>query len=182
MNKIDYSKYYMDKFLIESNRLIIRKLIIEDAELLFKYSQEDITKQELPDEVFENVDKTKETVRYLISNYDNKYPLVYGIILKEKNIIIGHINLSIIDKGIEIGYAIGTEYQNKGYMTEIIKPYLEWIKNNKNIHKIYGIVKMKNISSWKILEKCEFILEEEGKRKNYFSGKYLVRIYSKLLK
>jgi ribosomal-protein-alanine N-acetyltransferase len=179
MNKIDYSKYYMDNFLLESNRLIIRKLIIEDAELLFKYSQEDITKQELPDEVFENVEKTKETVKYLISNYDNKYPLVYGIILKEKNIIIGHINLSIIDKGIEIGYAIATDYQNKGYASELIVPFTSWAKENFKLENIYGIVKLDNIPSWKILERNGFSLLEEKKYKKYFNGEYITRIYVK---
>jgi len=33
-----------------------------------------------------------ETIEYFMSNYDDKYPLVYGIILKENNIIIGEFH------------------------------------------------------------------------------------------
>src|SRR5215471_6296534 len=113
----------MENIMFETSRLLVRKLSINDSELLFKYGQEEITKKELPDEVFKNITETKETIEYFISNYNDKYPLVYGIILKKNNIIIGHIGLSKIDKGIEIGYAIATEYQNNGYMSEILIPF-----------------------------------------------------------
>lgn len=169
----------MENILFETDRIIVRKLSINDSELLYKYSQEEITKKELPDEVFENITEAVKTVKYFMSNYDNQYPLVYGIILKKKNIIIGHINLSKIDKRIEIGYAIATEYQNKGYMSEIIKPFTDWVKNNSKIEKIYGITKRENTPSWKILEKNGFEFEEECINKKYFEGKYAVKIYSK---
>jgi RimJ/RimL family protein N-acetyltransferase len=32
-------------------------------------------------------------------------------------------------KGIEIGYAIATDYQNKGYAPELIIPFTNWSKN-----------------------------------------------------
>jgi len=68
----------MENILFETDRIIVRKLSIKDSELLFKYSQEEITKKELPDEVFDNITETKETIRYFVTNYDDKYPLVYG--------------------------------------------------------------------------------------------------------
>ena len=171
----------MENILFETDRMIVRKLSINDSEFLYKYSQEEITKKELPDEVFDNITETIETIEYFMSNYDDKYPLVYGIILKEINIIIGHIGLSKIDKGIEIGYAIATEYQNNGYISEIITPFINWVKDNLKIKKIYGIAKKENTASWKILENNCFKLEEEVVDKNYFEGKYIVKIYSKII-
>jgi RimJ/RimL family protein N-acetyltransferase len=175
----------MRNYLLETDRLIIRKFLLDDIDLLFKYSQEEITKKELPDEVFENIGNAREIIEYFISNYDSKNPLIgikdigtcYGIILKSTNIIIGHIGLIRIDKGIEIGYAIATDYQNKGYATEIISPFVKWAKQEFNIDKIYGIVKDHNVSSWKPLEKNGFKLMEEGKNINYFGGKYFIKIY-----
>jgi len=171
----------MENILFKTNRLIVRKLSVNDSEYLFKYSQEEITKKELPDEVFDSIAETKEKIKYFNSNYDDKYPLVYGIILKEINIIIGHISLSKIDKGIEIGYAIATEYQNNGYISEIITPFVNWVKDNLKIEKIYGIAKKENTASWKILENNGFELEKEVVNKNYFEGKYIVKIYSRII-
>lgn len=169
----------LGNYLFETDRLIVRKLSSCDINFLYTYSQEEITKKELPDEVFESVEKTKEAVEALISNYDNKYPLVYGIILKKKKHIIGHISLSEIDRGIEIGYSIGTDYQRMGYVSEIINPFINWSKEKLKLNKIYGIVKKENIVSWKILEKNGFSFLEEGIYKNYFEGKYFVKIYQK---
>jgi len=176
----------MENILFETERIIVRKLSVNDSKLLYKYSQEEITKKELPDEVYKNISDLKEAIKYFIINYDYEYnlvyPLVYGIILKNNNIIIGHIGLSEIDKGIEIGYAIATEYQNNGYMSEIIIPFTNWIKNNLRVEKIYGIAKRENTASWKVLEKNGFELEEEGINENYFEGKYKVKIYSKIIR
>jgi RimJ/RimL family protein N-acetyltransferase len=167
----------MKNSLVETERLIVRRLLLSDVDLLYKYSQEEITKRELPDEVYESIEKTTEMLEFLISNYDSKYPLVYGIKLKEKSCIIGHISLSNIDKGIEIGYAIGTDYQRRGYASEIIGPFVDWSKKHLKLDNIYGIAKAVNVASWKILEKNGFTFLEEGIYKNYFNGKYPIKMY-----
>jgi RimJ/RimL family protein N-acetyltransferase len=107
------------------------------------------------------------------------FPLVYGVFSKQDDCIIGHLGLSEIDRGIEIGYAIATDYQNKGYASELITPFTNWSKKYLNLDKIYGIVKKENIASWKILEKNDFLLLEEGIYNNYFKGKHLAKIYVK---
>ena len=63
MNQIKWKrgKNILD-ILFETERLIIRKLNLNDIDLLFRYSQEKITKKELPDEVFHNIDETKDAV------------------------------------------------------------------------------------------------------------------------
>ena len=171
----------MGNNLVETNRLIVRKLSLDDAELLLKYSQEEITKKELPDEVFEDIETLKETIEFFMSNYDNQYPLVYGIVLKQENCVIGHISLSKIDRGIEIGYAIATDYQNKGYASEIVIPFTKWATKYLKINKLYGISKKQNIPSWKILEKSGFTFLEEGIYPNYLGGKFPVKLYVKIV-
>ena len=48
-----------------------KKLSSKDAELLFKYSREEIIKKELPDEVFESIERAKSAIEYFITNYDS---------------------------------------------------------------------------------------------------------------
>lgn len=172
-----------NKIILETDRLIIRELSLNDAELLLKYSQEDITKKELPDEVFDNIEEVKEIINIFINNYNSEnkssFPLVYGVVLKDSNLLIGHVSLSEIDKGIEIGYAIATEYLNNGYASEIITPFTIWAKEYLGVNKIYAIAKKENIPSWKALEKNGFIFLQEGVFNNYFEGKYITRVYYK---
>lgn len=164
--------------IIETARLIARYFTEEDAPLVYKYSQEQCTKEELPDEVFDSLEETAEFINYFIEQYEKKsYPLVYAIAQKDSDMLIGHVSLSPIKGGkIEIGYAIATEYQGNGYASEIIKPFALWAKETLNIDTIYGIVKSKNIASWTCLEKAGFTFQKE-EILDMFGGTYQISTY-----
>ncbi|WP_353958623.1 GNAT family N-acetyltransferase [Sporolactobacillus laevolacticus] len=49
--------------------------------------------------------------------------------LKKTNTLIGHVGLSKISDGVEIGYAIGMDYQGNGYATESVGAFSIWAKN-----------------------------------------------------
>jgi len=164
--------------IVETERLLIRRFVLADSELIYKYSQEDITKAELPDEVFASPTEAEQAITYFIANYDSKYPLVYAIVQKAEPLLIGHISLSSIDKGVEIGFAIGTDYQNRGYMSECLIPFIQWAKITLGLSNIYGIVKTHNKSSWRVLEKCGFNLISEGVFTQYFKGQEVVKVYA----
>ena len=151
--------------IIETKRLIIREFVPVDSELLFLYSQEESAKKELPDEVLESNEKAMEEIKIFKGKYPHDYPLVYAIESKEAGCLIGHICLSPIPEGIEVGYAIATDYQGNGYATEVVRPFVEWGKKQQKLEKIYAIVKVSNTVSLRTVEKSGFILESQGKRK-----------------
>ena len=98
-------------FRMETKRLIIRDLLLSDAEAIFYFSQEDSLKQWLPDQVYSDIYEAKETLEFLISKYPHKeLPFVLAIIEKEPDELVGHVGLSRIKQGIEIGYAIGKQH------------------------------------------------------------------------
>lgn len=167
--------------ILETERLIVREITLEDVPLAYKQSQEECTKNELPDEVFDGIEGTIEVLKFLISRYKNKsYPLGYAIELKGICTYIGHVSLSIIGKNgddVELGYAIATDYQGNGYASEVIKPFTEWAKQTLNLDKVYGIAKTSNTASWRILEKSGFELKDE-KVRDCFGGTYLTRTYT----
>lgn len=163
--------------ILETERLIIRHLQLDDAELIFSYSQEECTKKELPDEHFETMEDAIEALEFIINQYDKGYPLVYALDLKESNYLIGHVSLSFIPDGNEIGYAIATAYQGNGLATELVKAFSPWAKDVFNLDMIYGVTKEENAASWKVLEKCGYQLQKEEIRKS-FGGQYSVKIYT----
>ena len=167
---------------IETPQLLLRPLTPKDLPLLYQYSQEPITQQELPDEVFATPEDCAQAVSALIANYENQaYPLVYGLVLKSQNRLIGHISLSEIDDGLEIGYAVATSYQKQGYLSEILPAFLAWLPENLGLRKLYGIAKVENAASRHLLEKNGFQKIQRILDPRYFSGKSPVIIYQKLL-
>ena len=67
-----------------------------------------------------------------------------------------------IPEGWEIGYHIAKQYTGKGYATEAVNLYLDYLKNNTNIKVVYGVALLENKASIKVLEKCGFNKYFEG--------------------
>lgn len=150
--------------IITTDRLIIRHFTLNDTEQTYLFSQEESLGKGIPNQVYDDIDEAKETLEYLISLYDtNQYPYVMAIDLKSNNEYIGHIGLSKISQGIEIGYFISEKHQGNGYATEAVKVFCEWSKVEFNLDTICGITLPDNIASKKVLIKCGFALIEENK-------------------
>jgi len=147
---------------VETERLIITEFDLSMAESVHKNSLDDDNRRFVPDEVFETVEEAAETIEFLMSVYESgDGPLVYPVLLKD-NTNVGYVQLIPIEEGFEVGYHIGKEYTKKGYATEALKAFLEYMMPQKSIDRVYGIYVMENAASKKVLEKCGFQKEFEG--------------------
>ena len=68
--------------------------------------------------------------------------------------IVGEPNA---DGEIEIGYGTYDEFQNKGFMTEIVSGIIDWAKNQSTVKSIIASTDKTNIAFFKVLEKNNFI-------------------------
>ena len=147
---------------IETERLIITEFDISMAESVHKNSLDEDNRRFVPDEVFETVEEAKETIQFLMSCYESgEGPFVYPVLLKDDT-NVGYVQLVPIEEGYEVGYHIGKQYTQNGYATEALKAFLEYMKEEKKLEKVYGICVSENMASRKVLEKCGFYLEYEG--------------------
>lgn len=62
---------------------------------------------------------------------------------------------------IEIGYGTYKEFQNKGFMTEIVKGIIEWAKTQPKVKSILASTDKSNVASCKVLEKNNFSIVGE---------------------
>lgn len=147
---------------LETERLIITEFDLSMAESVHKNSLDDDNRRFVPDEVFETVEEATETIEFLMSVYKSgDGPLVYPVLLKD-NTNVGYVQLVPIEEGFEVGYHIGKDYTQKGYATEALKAFLEYMMPHKGIDKVYGICVSENAASKRVLEKCGFQKEFEG--------------------
>jgi ribosomal-protein-alanine N-acetyltransferase len=164
--------------LFETDRLAVRYFSIDDAPLVFQYSQEECTKEQLPDEVLESLEETKEKLKFFQENYNIlTLPLVYAVALKDSGLLIGHAGFSGIGGGnIEIEYAIATAHQGNGYASELARPLAQWALDTLSVDTVYGIVKASNAASCRCLEKAGFSLRKE-ETGDFLGGRCAVRTY-----
>ena len=148
----------MNDILITTKRLNIRKLRGADAQLLYEYSQQETARRELPDEVQASPQEAGETIESLRSCYGQGYPLVYALAERETDQLLGHISLSEIPEGVEIGYAVSETCQGKGYAAEAIAAFSQWALQAMEPEILYAVIKEKNLPSRRVAEKAGYRL------------------------
>ena len=148
----------MNDILITTKRLRIRELRVQDAQLLYEYSQQETARRELPDEVQASPQEARETIEYLRSCYGQGYPLVYALAERETDQLVGHISLSEIPEGVEIGYAVSETCQGQGYAAEAIAAFSQWALQVMEPEILYAVIKEKNLPSRRAAEKAGYQL------------------------
>lgn len=148
---------------LETDRLILRKFKIEDAEDMYNNWASDKKAHEyLTYEPHSNVEKTKEIIKSWIENY-NSNCYRWAIALKENNQVIGSIKAAKIDNDIEmvnIGYYISRKYWNKGITSEAFQRIIKFFFEEVKLNRIEATHNEKNIYSGKVMLKCD--LKKEG--------------------
>ncbi len=66
-----------------------------------------------------------------------------------------------INDEIEIGYGTQEQYQGKGYMTEAIKGFINWVSGRGDIRAVIAETDKGNIPSVRVLEKNKFLMYKE---------------------
>ena len=161
--------------LIETNRLILRKITMNDSNDLFINWGSDIkTNEFLTFKCHESEDTTKKMINYWLKKYQNN-GYEWGIVLKDTNEMIGIISADTSYKysTIELGYSISSKYWNNGYTTEAIKEIINYLFKECNYKIIEAIIPSDNIASIKVAEKCDMKLEAtlKDRYKDKINGK-----------
>ncbi len=164
------------KFVIEGERIILRKLKLSDVQDICENLQnKEMVKWTL------NIPwpyKKQDAIKWIRkSQYrlKNKEEYTFGIILKTTTKLIGSISLMHVDyknKNAEIGYWLGKKYWGQGFMTESVKLILKFAFGKLKLHRVYANLFEENIASKKVLKKCGFRLEGRIRECRFRYGKW----------
>ena len=84
------------------------------------------------------------------------------IVLKSSDTVIGSIDFKYVPKDglTEVGYGLGKEWRNRGYMTEALEGFLGFGKT-LGIRRVLADTEKGNIASQRVLQKCGFRFRKE---------------------
>lgn len=180
------------KYLFETKRLGFRMFQKSDANDLFQNHSEDELRKWIPNECYADMEETIEAIDFFCTCANNNVlPYVLAIELKETRKLIGDIGLNEVErstecksakkeigvkKEIEVGFSIGERYQGNGYATEALKEMTAFANKHFKINILQGRVMRGNVSSCKVLEKCnyQFEIEEFDAKDDYYKKGILV--------
>ena len=162
---------------IETDRLILRKLTIDDVDNAYKNWTSDTKVTEfLRWEYHKDVSVTKNIFNMWIESYKNDDFYQWAIVLKSINEPIGTISVVDLkeDLGIaHIGYCIGSHWWHQGITTEAFKAIIPFLFNEVGFNRIESMHDPNNPNSGLVMKKCG--LKYEGTlRSADFSNKGIV--------
>lgn len=159
----------------ETKRCILREICMEDMQALFDlYAEPGMT------DYIEPLYPWEQELEYEKAYIDNMYRLYkYGmwvVIEKDTGKLIGRAGLehreypkeerleeTDKDMELEMGYAIGTAYQRKGYATEVCRAIIAYAGQNLDYPRINCLIEKKNTASIRFIESIGFTFVGESK-------------------
>lgn len=172
IDKISYlSKNIMANFSLMGNNIELKILTPEHCEDMAGYylnNKEHLSKFEpLREEQFYTSNMQRKILAENYKQYLNGNSISLGIF--KNSSLIGKLQCSNIVEGIFksgiIGYSIDKDNQNKGYMSEAMNIFIDYIFNEVNLHRVEASTLVDNEKSQKVLLNCGF--EKLGLNRKY---------------
>ncbi|MGC5327402.1 GNAT family N-acetyltransferase [Brevibacillus sp. SYSU BS000544] len=151
---------------IETERLVLREISVDDASDLYAYySDREVTKY-LDWFGPESEEHAVKIINYWSEQFQEDTFMRFGITLKGENKIIGTIPINPV-RGpfrwrlpVVLGYELSQDYWNQGIMTEALKAVITYTFETLGNHRMIAEVIPENTASLKVLEKLGF--QQEG--------------------
>lgn len=161
---------------LETSRLIIRPIELEDAQNIFEYAKNPNVSKYTMWENHKTIDDSIGYIKdYIHYNYQRKIPEPLGITLKSNpDKVIGTIGFFWVAsqyKSMELAYAIGEEHWGQGLVAEAALKVVQYCRDEFAPQRIQARCKSENTASAKVMEKIGMKYEGTLKSSTYHRGK-----------
>ena len=148
--------------LLETQRLIIRELNVDDAQFILTLLNEPSFLRYIGDKKVRNLDDAR---RYIldgpVASYERHGFGLFRVELKDSHIPIGMCGLLKREElpDPDIGFAFLPDFWNRGYAFEAAAAVLNYARQRLKLDRILAIVNPDNDASIKLLQKLGFKFE-----------------------
>lgn len=165
------------KIFAETERLILREVLLTDVEGMFELDSNPMVHQYLGNNPINSKEQAIEAINFIRQQYEERGVGRWAAIEKESGDFIGWTGLKLNtgekeslngkQNFYDLGYRFIPRYWGKGYASETAFPSLDYGFENLNVETMCGAAEVKNIGSNKILQKIglnfieEFIYKDE---------------------
>jgi RimJ/RimL family protein N-acetyltransferase len=167
---------------LESKRLIMRKVTMNDAEDMFAYASNNEVSRYVTWEAHRSLSDTKDFIRFILQNYEDKKIAPWGIEHKESGKLIGTIDFvswQVDHHRAEIGYVLAPEYWGSGLMTEAAQKIIAFGFENMNLVRIQARCFVENLGSERVMQKAGMSFEGIIRKGMFVKGKHQdLKLYS----
>ena len=161
---------------LETNRLILRRLTLDDDNDVFEYACEPDVAKYVTWEPHKSIEDAITFLSSMIKKYEENEVAGWGIVLKENNKLIGACGFmwwSPENARSEVGYALSKKYWNQGIMTEAMNATVKFGFEKMKLNRIEARTRVENIASQSVLKKAGMTFEGIMREQSFIKGEYL---------
>jgi [ribosomal protein S5]-alanine N-acetyltransferase len=170
---------------LTTNRLHLRQIRPADAEALFEIRSNRAVMDFYGEEPHQSLADTHALIQQIRDAYERREALLWGIALKEEDIIIGSCTFFAFGPGfhyVETGYDLHQAYWRRGIMAEAMPAILTYGFTELGLHRIEAATDPRNTPSKNLLLKLGFTYEGNLRQRFFFRNQFLDAQYFGLLK
>ena len=157
---------------LETDRLVLRKFHIDDAEEVFaNYGNDDEVTKYLRWPTYQNSEAVRSYLSSIIASYDDLNSYDWAIELNATGEVIG--NISVVEmqanrNQVEVGYVLSRKYWGQGLMSEALKKVINFFIDEVKVNKVVVECDTRNTKSIRDAEKADmsFVKTIENGGKN----------------
>lgn len=157
--------------IIQSNKITLRSFMLDDVEDFYEMVHNDSSVEKyVPYAYVRNISEAIENIEvYEKGDCINDFYLVIEI----DSIMVGAIlAIRTFPTTLDLSLIISKRYRGQGIMSDSLKIFMQWLKENTNYKTLVFAVKNDNASSIKLIEKFNVTL----KRKDNDSRTYILHV------
>jgi ribosomal-protein-alanine N-acetyltransferase len=170
--------------ILSTNRLLIRKMQMTDAEALFTIKSDLQVTSQYGQEPHRSLEETREWIQRRVINYERRDTIFWVITLRDEDTAIGSCCFWNFDPSFrcaEIGYELHPLYWHKGIMSEALSAILTYGFVELGLRRIEASPLAINEPSKNLLLKLGFKHEGTLRQRHFFRG-LVDQLYFGLLK
>ncbi|MFS0672162.1 GNAT family N-acetyltransferase [Ornithinibacillus sp. 179-J 7C1 HS] len=170
---------------IETNRLRLRKIEIEDAECILRYLSDSDVMEYYGLPPFNSIEQAKREIEWYDKIFQRQTGIRWGITLKGDNKVIGScgfLNWLSDHHRVDIGYELDKKYWGMGIASEALRAVLAYGFESLDIQRVQALIEPPNLASIHLVEKHGFHREGLLRQYEYGNGKFDDLLMYSLLK
>jgi [ribosomal protein S5]-alanine N-acetyltransferase len=176
-------KIFADLPELETERLLLRKMHLDDAEAMFTYASDPEVTRYVLFETHRSVEDSKAFLRLAVEGYERGDFGGWGIVLKDSGAFVGtcgaDVDYAPEHARAELGYVLSREHWGKGLMTEAVQAVIRFGFGRMELNRIQARCIAENADSARVMEKAGMTYEGTLRESEFIKGAYRdMKIYS----
>jgi len=167
---------------LETERLLLRKMRMADAQDLFEYASDPDVARYTTWPPHSSIDDSKAYLRRALDLYAAHDIAEWGLAHKADGKLIGtcgYVDWSPYHARAEIGYAMSRKYWGQGLMAEAVRAVIHFGFQRMMLNRVEARCMIENVASARVMEKCGMRYEGILREHMYAKGRYDdLKIYS----